>query len=52
MERRNAWFRGFCALALFGAALYGTTNAGATSPQGVMKQAIHWGVGDVGEWGT
>ena len=44
MERRKAWFCRCWALALLAAVLCGTTDAKAASPQGVMKQAIHWGL--------
>ena len=44
MRRRKTGFGRLCALVILGAVLYGTTNAGAASPQGVLKQAIHWGL--------
>ena len=44
MERRKVWLRSFCAVAVFAAVLCGTIHDGAAAPQGVMKQAIHWGL--------
>ena len=48
MKRQKTRFGRLWTLAIWGAVLFGTTSAGADSPQGVMKQAIHWGLS--GDW--
>lgn len=44
MQRRKTRFWRLWALAILAAVLLGTIGARAASPQGVMKQAIHWGL--------
>jgi len=44
MNRQNTRFGGLWALVILGTVLLGTTGARAASPQGVVKQAIHWGI--------
>ena len=44
MKRRETRFWRLWVLAILGAGLLGATGAGAAAPQGVMKQAIHWGL--------
>ncbi len=44
MQRRKTMFWRLWALAILGAVLLGTPGTWAASPQGVMKQAIHWGL--------